>query len=559
MSNTNTPESQPTPENNESFADLLSQFEKGRAKSKSEGPRQVEATVISQNAESVFLDIGYKTEGILPISALLSFGRSVQPGDKLPVTIKGRNEDGYYEVSLFKERRPTDWTALESAFAEKATIGGTVTAQVKGGFSVDVGVRAFMPASRSGAREAADMAALIGQDIRCRIIKLDVADEDVVVDRRAVLEEEELASRQRRFGELKEGDVVHGTVRSLMDYGAFIDLGGVDGLLHVAEIGWTRIGKPADALNIGDEIDAKILKIDPDTKKISLSMRQLQEDPWHGSVEKYRTGDRVKGKVTRVVEFGAFVELEPGIEGLIHISEMSWSKKIKRAADIVKPGDVVDVVVLGVNPQDKRISLGLKQTLGDPWAETMNRIKVGSVVEGPITNLMKFGAFMQVAEGVEGLIHISEISAEKRLNHPQDELKLGQVVKAQVVGIDPEKRQLRLSMKQLVPTDVDEYFDEHKAGDVVTGRVRSVSGNEASVELGEGVLATCISSAGAQATETPNAGADLSSLSAMLSAKWKSGGSTSSPTANNLREGEVRSFRIKSMNKDEKKIVLELA
>ena len=423
--------------------------------------------MISVSADSVFLDIGFKSEGILPVAEFASRGETVKPGDRIPVSIKGRNAEGYYELSRLKVERPKDWSSLEKAFAEKLAILGVVSAVVKGGVSVDVGVRAFMPASRSGAKDPAEMEKLLDQDIRCRIIKLDVADEDVVVDRRAVLEEDERAVKDRRYSEVKEGETLRGAVRSLTDYGAFVDIGGVDALLHVADLSWGRVNKPADVLTVGQEVEVKILKVDAAKRRISLGLKQLLPHPWDLVGEKYKAGDRVSGTVTRVADFGAFVELEKGIEGLVHLSEMSWSKKARKPSDVVKQGDRVDVVVLGVNQAERRISLGLKQALGDPWAEVPKKYPVGTVVEAPVVSLTKFGAFVQLGDGIEGMIHVGDISAEKRINHPQDALKTGQVVKAQVLELDLEKRRLRLGMKQLVPTRLDEYIAEHKAGDVV--------------------------------------------------------------------------------------------
>src|SRR5579863_7236413 len=551
---------QPAVESTESFGEILSQFQKSHSH-KAEDRRQLEGTVISVTAESVFFDIGFKSEGILPLAALQ--GQSLQPGDKALVTVKGRDLDGYYELSRFKVDRPMDWTALEKSFAEKSAVLGTVTAVVKGGFSVDVGIRAFMPASRSGVRDSAEMEKLVGQEIRCRIIKLDVADEDVVVDRRVVAEEEERSAKEQLYGQIKEGDTVTGTVRSLTDYGAFVDLGGVDALLHVGDIAWGRINKPGDVLSIGQQIEVKVLKLanEADKRRISVGLKQLQPHPWDAVAEKFRAGDRVRGTVTRLVDFGAFVELEPGIEGLIHISEMSWSRgKIRKASDVVKQGETVDAVVLGVNTAERRISLGLKQALGDPWVDVPQRFPIGSEVEGPVTSLMKFGAFMQLAEGVEGLIHVSEISAEKRINVPADVLRVGQVVQALVLGVDPEKRQMKLSMKQLVPTGLDEYLAEHNEGDVVTGRLMDDSGDRARVELGEGIHATCrVSSAAAAKSETQApAKADLSSLSSMLQARWKTG-SGGPPKAEPARAGQVRSFRIVKLDRAAKKVEVELA
>jgi small subunit ribosomal protein S1 len=417
-----------------------------------------------------------------------------------------------------------------------------------------------MPASRSGVRDAAEMEKLVGQDIRCRITKLDVGEEDVVVDRRVIAEEEEAAARVRRYGELKEGDTVSGTVRSLADYGAFIDIGGVDALLHVGEISWQRVNKPGDVLSVGQTIEAKVLKIEPDKKRISLSAKQLQPHPWDSVPAKFKPGERVRGVVTRLMDFGAFVEIEPGIEGLIHISEMSWAKRVRTASDVVKPGETVEAVILGVNPAERRIALGLKQALGDPWTDIAQKYAAGSVIEGPVTNLTKFGAFVQLAEGVEGMVHVSEISAEKRINHPQDVLRIGQVVKAMVLEVDREKRLMRLSIKQMAPTDLDEFLAEHKQGDIVTGRVVEASGASARVELGEGIAASCrVGAAKQEAASQAPAKADLSSLTSMLQARWKSGPSEAASQSEELRPGQIRKFRIVKIDPQDKKVEVELA
>jgi small subunit ribosomal protein S1 len=561
MSNPSIPDSQPTAEPDESFGELLSQFEQSHSRKADDGSRQIEGTVIAVSAESVFLDIGFKSEGILPLAAFQSAGEEVQPGDKLVVSVKGRDPDGYYELSRFKTALPRDWSALERAFADKSTIMGTVTGVIKGGLSVDVGVRAFMPGSRSGARDADELEKLVGQEIRCRIIKLDVTDEDVVVDRRVVTEEEERSGKERRYSEVKEGETVHGVVRSLADYGAFVDIGGVDGLLHVGDIAWSRVSNPADVLSVGQEIEAKVLKIDLEKRRISLGLKQLQPDPWHSVADKYTAGERVRGTVSRVVDFGAFVELEPGVEGLIHLSEMSWAKKARQPSDVVKPGEVVEAVVLTVSPGERRISLGLKQALGDPWAVVTQRFGVGSVIEGPVTSLTNFGAFVQLSEGVEGMIHVSEISAEKRIKHPQEVLKVGQVVKAQVLAIDKDRRLLRLGMKQLIPTSLDEYIAEHKEGDVVTGRMIEISDGHARVELGEGILGTCpiLAQSPAKHEAPSESKADLSALSSMLKARWKGGAAGSAAKPEAIHAGQIRSFRIAKLDAASKKIELQLA
>jgi small subunit ribosomal protein S1 len=571
MSNPAIPESPSTAESTESFSDLLSQYEKSHARKKEDGGKQLEGTVIAITADSVILDIGFKSEGILPLAAFESAGETVKPGIKLLVSVKGRNPEGYYELTRAKVERPKDWSALEKAFADKATIVGTVTGVIKGGLSVDVGVRAFMPASRSGARDAAEMEKMVEQEILCRIIKLDVADEDVVVDRRVIAEEEERSTKDRRFSEMKEGDTVSGTVRTLTDYGAFIDLGGVDALLHVSDIAWSRVNKAADVLSVGQQVEVKVLKISTEAEKrrISVGMKQLQPHPWDVVAGKYNVGERVHGTVTRVAEFGAFVELEPGIEGLIHVSEMSWGKKLRSASTLVKPGEIVDAVILGINAGERRMSLGLKQALGDPWADVAQKFAAGSVIEGPVVSITKFGAFVQLAEGVEGMIHISDLSAEKRINHPQEVLKVGQLVKAQVLAVDTEKRQLRLGVKQLVPSGLDEYIVEHKEGDVVSGRMIEVSDSQARVELGEGIQASCRMNVASPATEktaqaasdsqslNPNSKPDLSSLGSMLQARWKGNSGAAKPEA--VRSGQIRKFRIAKLDAAAKKIELEMA
>ncbi|HMF53310.1 MAG TPA: 30S ribosomal protein S1, partial [Edaphobacter sp.] len=553
------PENNEPQEANESFDKIFAEYEQSHSRQAGEGGKQIEGTVVAVSAESVFVDIGYKTEGILPLAIFQSAGESVEPGSKLLVTVKGRDPEGYYELSRLKIAQPKDWSSLEKAFADKAVIAGTVTSVVKGGLTVDVGVRAFMPGSRSGARDAAEMEKLVGQEIRCRIIKLETEEEDIVVDRRAVMEEEERSTKELRYAAIKEGDIVSGTIRSLADYGAFVDIGGVDGLLHISDIAWNRISKPTDVLTQGQQIEAKVLKIDPAGHRISLGLKQLQPHPWDAVTGKYNQGERIRGAVTRVTDFGAFVELEPGVEGMIHVSEMSWAKKVRKPGDLLKPGDTVDAIILGINLPERRISLGLKQALGDPWAEISEKLIVGSAVEGPITSFTKFGAFVQISEGVEGMIHVSEISAEKRVERPQDALRTGQQVKAKVLEIDKEKRQVKLSLKQMVPTGLDEFVAEHKTGDIITGRLIEVYDRSATVELGEGILAPCEITRQSPAEQQASVGAklDLSDLSSMLKARWKSGPATESkPEA--IRAGQIRSFRISKLDPDAKTIELQL-
>lgn len=542
----------------ESFAELFAEFESAHKRPKSaDGPRQLEGTVISIGPEFVILDIGYKIEGSIPRTEFDQNAANVKPGDKFPVSIKGRTEDGYYALSRFKVAQPTDWTALEAAFNAKTPITGTVTAVVKGGLTVDVGVRAFMPASRTGTRDAAEMEKLVGTEVTVRITKLDTSDEDVVVDRRSVLEEQAMLRAQGRRSALKVGDTVHGTVRSLTSYGAFIDLDGIDGLLHIGDISWARVNNASDVLAVGQELDVKVLKIDAESHRISLGLKQLQPEPWETVPERYSVGQRVAGTVTRLMDFGAFVEIEPGVEGLIHVSELSWTKRVKKPSDLLKVGDPVDAVVLGIKPEERRLSLGLKQALANPWSELGAKYPVGSQVAGPVVRLAPFGAFVQIEEGIEGLVHVSEIVPDKRINHPQEALKVGEIVKAKVLAIDSDKRQVKLSIKQLVPTSVDEFFSEHAIGELISGRVLS----ETSAELGEGVIAHIRAVAAPAVAATSEASAakpDLSSLTSLLQSRWKGQDRSTSAADSTLRPGQIRKFKLTALDRDKKIIEAEV-
>ncbi|HZU26264.1 MAG TPA: 30S ribosomal protein S1 [Bryobacteraceae bacterium] len=560
------PEAQAAASEDASFASILSQFEQEHHLNGHD--QAIQGRVVSITPEAVFVDIGRKMDGVIPAAHFTDAAGqvTVHVGDTLIVNVTGRDEEGLYQLSTLKVERPRDWSAFEKAFSEGHRVAGTVIEAIKGGLRVEIsGIRGFMPASRSGARDQAEMDKLIGQEIECRIIKLDTVHEDVVVDRRAVLEEDAVRAKEKIFSEMQEGRAVRGTVRSVTDFGAFVDIGGVDGLLHVADMSWTRVAKPSDILKPGDQVDVKILKINPETHKISLGMKQLVPDPWTEAASRFNPGDRVDGTVSRITDFGAFVELMPGVDGLIHISEMSWSKKLKRPGDVVKKGERVQVQILGVNAAEHRISLGLKQALGDPWDEAEKKYQPGAVVEGPVVSLASFGAFVDLGDGIEGMIHIGDISRDRRLNHPREALASGQTVRAQVLDVDKSKRRIRLGMKQLEPTSADNYIAEHKEGDAVTGRIVDVRNTRARVELGEGVHGDCVLAARKEevAAETPaKAGsADLSSMTAMLAARWKqgAGGAATAPKAEAIRAGQIRSFRITHLDPANKRIELELA
>jgi small subunit ribosomal protein S1 len=537
----------------QSFADILKQFEtSGRARPAG-GPRR--GTVVGVSGDYVLIDYGSKAEGVIAAADLLDAdGKlSVKRGDTFDVAITGRNSEGMVTLSRVTGPRPRDWEGLKRAFENKEIVAGRVTGAVKGGFTVDLGTRAFLPASRSGARTPEEMEQLVGQEIRCRVIKLDVDDEDVVVDRRSVMEEEARQIRQNTVAALEEGAVVRGTVRSITGYGAFIDLGGFDGLLHVGDISWSRVSDPSTELAVGEVLDLKILKVDKETGKISLGLKQMSPDPWDQAAVQLNPGDRVTGVVTRLADFGAFIEVLPGVEGLIHVSEMSWTKRIHRASEVLKEGERVEAVVLKVDRAASRLSLGLKQVLGNPWDTIKSRYPSGKVVEGKVTRLAKFGAFVEVEEGIEGLVHISDFTNEKRIEHPSEMVKVGQSVRAVVLSAEPETRRLKLGMKQLEATPADQFIQQLAVGDRVTGRVTQVRGNEVRVQLGEGVEGVCVVEGAPGGSPPVSSG----SLAEQLAAAWKGGIKPAAGTgADAYHEGQVRSFTIKAIDPAGKKIDL---
>ena len=548
-----------------SFGDVLRQFE-AEHHSAEGAESALEGTVVSVSEEAIVVDIGRKMEGILkPDNPGLPPG--IIPGMTLLVNIKGA-DDGYYLLSTIRVEQPRDFTGLQAAFEAKSVISGVVLEMVKGGMRVQVadGVHAFLPASRSGIREMSDMPKIVGQQIECRITKLDVTNPDrpdVVVDRRGVMEEQSAVLKMAAMEGLTEGSVVQGRVRSLTEFGAFVEIApGIDGLLHVTDMSWQRVDKPASLLTVGQSIETKILKINRESKKISLGLKQLQADPWTQAIAKLEKGQRVTGKVVRLADFGAFIEIAPGVDGLIHLSEMSWTKRIRKPSDILKVDELVEAVVLEIKPSDKRISLGLKQALGNPWDSVDTKFAPGTQVEAPITNLAQFGAFVDLGDGVEGMIHVGDITREKRIQHPKEMLNAGQVVKAVVLEVDKEKRRIRLGMKQLEPTSADIFITEHTVGELLSGRVVEVHGGHAKIEIAEGVHARCKTKeeAAAAATSTGAAAADVDDLAAMLASRWKSGPSTASGAPkDSLRVGQIRRFKITAMDVANRRIEIEFA
>jgi small subunit ribosomal protein S1 len=454
----------------------------------------LQGTVLSITAKDVIIDFGYKSEGIVPIEQFqgLNGQVTVQAGDVVDVMIEhGEQPEGYVLLSHTRAARLRIWDNLEKAYQEQLVISGRVLGRVKGGLAVDVGIKAFMPGSQADPRPVHNLDSLIGTDIPVKIIKLNRRRGNVVVSRKVAVEEEINVRKSATLEHLIEGAVVTGVVKNLTDYGAFIDLGGIDGLLHVTDMSYGRITHPSEMLHVGDEIAVRILKFDRSKERVSLGIKQMEPDPWDTVQERYPVNGRVIGRVVNVTDYGAFVELEAGVEGLIHISEMTWSRRMKHPSKVVKPGDQVEAVILDVHPKDRRISLGLKQLEPNPWTTIDSRYSVGSVVEGRVRNMTDFGAFIEIEEGIDGLVHVSDLSWTKRVKHPSEVLKKGQMVQAVILNIDSSAHRLSLGIKQLQPDAWETYFQNHQVGDMVHGRVCRLASFGAFVELAEGVEGLC--------------------------------------------------------------------
>ncbi len=451
--------------------------------------------VLKITAKEVIVDVGYKIEGMVPLEEVVLPDGTVpfEPGDTIDVVIErhGPQPEGYILLSYEKAARLRAWDTLEKAYRENLLVNGRVLSRTKGGLSVDVGVQAFMPGSQIDVRPIHNADALVGTDIGVKILKLNRRRGNVVVSRKAALEEEHTVRKSHALEHIAEDAVVTGIVKNLTDYGAFIDLGGIDGLLHVSDLSFGRVVHPSEMLQVGDQITVKILKFDRDKERISLGVKQLAPDPWLSVEERYPLNHRVVGRVVSVTDYGAFVELEPGVEGLIHISEMTWSRRMKHPSKVVKVGDQVETVVLEVKPKDRRVSLGIKQLEADPWTTVADRYAIGSVVEGRVRKLTDFGAFVEIEEGIDGLVHVSDISWTKRIKHPSEALKKGQIVQAAILQIDANNRRLSLGIKQLQPDAWETFFAEHKIGDVVRGRVCRAASFGVFIELLPGVEGLC--------------------------------------------------------------------
>ncbi|WP_263374577.1 30S ribosomal protein S1 [Granulicella aggregans] len=492
----------------------------------------VTGTVVKITDKHVVVDIGLKSEGLIPLDQVLDANgvSKFQAGDQVEVVVEREEPEGGYLVSYDKAQRLKVWDKLEQAANDKVPVKGMVLSRVKGGLTVDIGIKAFLPGSQVEVRPVRNLDGYIGTEIEVRVIKLNKKRGNVVISRKELLEEDQNAKKSVTLATLEEGSILTGTVKNLTDYGAFVDMGGLDGLLHITDMSWGRLTHPRDLVNVGDEIQVKVLKFDKEKQRVSLGFKQLTPDPWLDATERYPIGAQVRGRILSVTDYGAFVELEQGIEGLVHVSEMTWSKRMKHPSKMVKPGDEVDTIILSVNPNDRRISLGMKQLQDNPWEQLEDKYPTGAIIEGRVRNLTDFGAFIEIEDGIDGLVHVSNLSWTKRIKHPSEVLKKGEKVRAIVLGVEPENRRLSLGVKQLQPDVWDTFFAQHRVGDVIKGKILRTAQFGAFVEIAEGVEGLCHVSEAADATGKPVA----------------------------LDVDSEHEFKIVKMNQEEKKVGLSI-
>jgi small subunit ribosomal protein S1 len=480
----------PVPE--EDFGALLEQYD--RAVGRLAEGAVVRGRVLKVLNNEVIVDVGYKSEGIIDIAEFTDESGNIHiaVGDEIDVLLeKTENKEGYVVLSREKAEKMKVWNDIESAYRESRPIKGRVIERIKGGLAVDVGVRAFLPGSLVDMRPVRNLDALKGKEFPMRVIKVNRRRGNIVLSRKAVLEEENTEKKKRTLESLQEGRTLRGTVKNITEYGAFIDLGGLDGLLHITDMSWGRLNHPSDLLNVGHEVEVVVLKFDRERERVSLGLKQLAADPWLKVPDSYPVGTRLRGKVVSLTDYGAFVELEPGVEGLIHVSEMSWSKRVKHPSKIVNVGDTVEAVVLEVDLGARRLSLGLKQTEPNPWSVMSSKYPVGTRITGKVRNLTEFGAFVEVEEGIDGLVHISDLSWTKAVKHPSELLKKGDTVEAVILKIDTENQRLSLGIKQLQPSQWDEFFRRARVGDLVRGKVTRLADFGAFIEIEEGIEGLC--------------------------------------------------------------------
>jgi small subunit ribosomal protein S1 len=479
-----------TPEiETEDFATLFAQSE-AQAGPIEEG-KVVPGTVIALSKDFAVIDIGYKSEGQVPISEFISAPGgepAVKVGDKVEVLVESReNDTGMVVLSKEKADKMRIWDEISAACERDELVEGVIVGRVKGGLSVDIGVKAFLPGSQVDIRPVRNLDKLIGEKFKFKVIKFNKKRGNIVLSRRVLLEKEREELKKETLKNLKEGAVLKGQVKNLTDYGAFIDLGGIDGLLHVTDMSWGRIGHPSEMFEVGQEVRVVVLKFDPASERVSLGLKQIQEDPWHRADEKYPVGTRVKGKVVSLTDYGAFIELEQGVEGLVHVSEMSWTKRVKHPSKLVNQGDQVEAVVLDIDPKAKRISLGMKQIEANPWTLLEDKYPIGTTIRGEVRNVTDFGVFVGVEEGIDGLVHVSDISWTERIKHPGDKFKKGDVVEAVVLNIDVENERFSLGIKQAHIDPWTTLAERHPVGARVKGKVTKVTDFGAFVEIEPGI------------------------------------------------------------------------
>ena len=474
------------------FGQLLDQFEQEQA-TLQEG-EVVRGTVVGISERGVVIDFGYKSEGIVNPAEFTEDGViTVKAGDEVEVLVKSmETADGLPVLSRADAVRMKAWDDLEEAYQEGSTVKGRVMERIKGGLRIDIdGIAAFLPGSQVDVRPVRNLDSLRNQEIEAKVIKLNRKRSNVVLSRKAVIEGENAGRKDQTLGQIEEDIIVEGQIKNLTDYGAFVDLGGVDGLLHVTDMSWGRLQSPNELFKVGDNIQVKVLKFDRDRERVSLGYKQLLPDPWSSVEERFPIGTRVGGRIASVADYGAFVELENGVEGLVHVSEMSWSKRVKHPSKIVNPGDTVEVEVLSIDPKARRISLGMKQIQENPWQTLHDRYQIGTRVHGRVRNLTDFGAFIEIEDGVDGLVHVSDISWSRRIKHPSEVLKKGQEIDAIITSIDTENRRLSLSIKDLEPNAWERFVNEHKPGDVMHGKIARFANFGAFVELDDNLEGLC--------------------------------------------------------------------
>jgi small subunit ribosomal protein S1 len=472
----------------EDFAEILQIWE-GEKKAVKEGD-VVEGTVLKVLDKEVVVDIGYKSEGVIDISEfrLVDGKPDVSAGDKVDVLLeKTEDREGYVVLSKEKAEKLKVWDMVEKAYQTNEAVVGRVVDRIKGGLKIDIGLPAFLPGSLVDVRPVRNLESMRGLEFRMRVIKVNKRRGNIVLSRKAVLEVENAEKKQQTLEDLEEGKIIRGVVKNLTEYGAFIDLGGIDGLLHITDISWGRINHPSEKFKIGDEMDVIVLKFDREKERVSLGFKQLQEDPWENAVNKYPAQSRIRGKVVSLTDYGAFVEIEEGIEGLIHVSEMSWTKRVKHPSKVLNLGDWAECLILEIDSENRRLSLGMKQTEPNPWDMINTKYRVGDNITGLVRNITDFGAFIEVEEGIDGLVHISDLSWTKRIKHPSEVMQKGDEVTALILKIDSENQRLSLGVKQLQPNALEDFFTTHGVGDVLTGKIARLTEFGAFVELFEGI------------------------------------------------------------------------